>query len=302
MRSTGMALGGAAAAAGFGLLMWCGITTALLQLRPGGATALSLIQGPGLLLGVLLAAGGSVATHRTRPGRERSRLLGLGAILMAAALAVSLHVGLALRAPNAVGVAGVVLLLLAFGAIAAASVVADRTAPRVRPLQAPIQLLFAMATGLGLLYLLMEQRLGAAGDGRLMLTTLLGLGAVLAVCHVIDGRPGAARHRPAPPVIDRCARRGGARACPPCWSPARCSHCCSVPGCRRWCRWPSRRSRCWPRRCSTGRQQSTPPPRGVRSRPPRPEIPEPESRGRSRLEASSRLGIIEWNRLHEWLS
>lgn len=203
MRSTGMALGGAAAAAGFGLLMWCGITTALLQLRPGGATALSLIQGPGLLLGVLLAAGGSVATRRTRPWRERSRLLGLGAILMAAALAVSLHVGLALRAPNAVGVAGVVLLLLAFGAIAAASVVPDRAAPRVRPLQAPIQLLFAMATGLGLLYLLMEQRLGAAGDGRLMLTTLLGLGAVLAVCHVIDGRPGAARHRPV-----RASRRG----------------------------------------------------------------------------------------------
>ena len=202
MRSTGMALGGAVAAAGFGLLMWCGITTALLQLRPGGATALSLVQGPGLVLGVLIAAAGVAAAGRARAWREHSGLLGIGALLVACLLAVSLHGGLALRAPTAVGVLGVLLVLLAFGAIAAESVASNGPQARPRPLQVPIQLLFAMATGLGLLYLLMEQRLGAAGDGRLMLATLLGLGVVLALCHVVDGRPGTVS-RPAPPLRRR---------------------------------------------------------------------------------------------------
>lgn len=203
MRSTGMALGGAVAAAGFGLLMWCGITTALLQLRPGGASALSLVQGPGLVLGLLLAAGGRLAAHRTRAWRGRSGVLATGAALTACVLVGALQFGLALRDPNTVGVVGVLLVLLAFGAIAADSATSGGGDPRARPLQVPIQLLFAMATGLGLLYLLMEQRLGAAGDGRLMLATLLGLGSVLALCHVVDGQTTIARQRPAPSLRQR---------------------------------------------------------------------------------------------------
>ena len=49
-----------------------------------------------------------------------------------------------------------------------------------------------MTTGLSLLYLLMDRLLGAHGDVRLMLATLLGLATVLALCHAIDRQAGAA--------------------------------------------------------------------------------------------------------------
>ncbi|MET0328244.1 MAG: hypothetical protein ABW163_05700 [Luteimonas sp.] len=174
--------------AGLGLLMWSGMTAALLQLKPDGASTLHRLQLLGLMTGVGLTLAGAIARRlagTTLPSSRRSAVL-LGAALAAAALLVTLlATGLRTSAGPALVALGVALLFAGFGAVASiATDFAGADAPPAwrHPLVLPVQLLLAMGTGLALLYLLMDRLFVSGSDARTMLATLTGLGACLALC------------------------------------------------------------------------------------------------------------------------
>lgn len=201
-----------AANTGLGLLMWSGMTTALLQLRPDGASTLHQLQLLGLLAGGLLLSAGLLMQRSARRAAprwpRRVWLLATGTLAIALVLGVLLATGAWMTAGPALVAAGVVLLLAAFATVAAiASGFATPAAPAPwrQPLVLPVQLLFAMATGLALLYLLMDRLFVSGSDGRTMLATLTGLGACLAVCKLVYwravGRPPDAAVRRARCVV-----------------------------------------------------------------------------------------------------
>ena len=175
--------------AGLGLLMWSGMTTALLQLRPEATSTLHQLQLLGLLLGAGLSLAGLLAGRFARPAPlaapRRARVL-MGTTLAIAALSWALLAAEAWTTLGPLLVAlGVLLLLSAFGAVAAtASGFAGPGAPPAwqQPLVLPVHLLLAMSTGLALLYVLMDRLFVSANDGRTMLATLTGLGVCLALC------------------------------------------------------------------------------------------------------------------------
>lgn len=185
-------------AAGLGLLMWSGMTTALLQLRAEAASTLHQLQLIGVALGIALLLCGMLM--RQFPGASRlpiarltrrSRLLvwttlGIGVLLWVLLLTGAwVHLGPALVA------LGVVLLLAAFGSVAAMASDHGRPASPPawqQPLVLPVHLLLAMSTGLALLYLLMDRLFVSGNDGRTMLATLAGLGACAALCKAVYWR------------------------------------------------------------------------------------------------------------------
>jgi len=188
----------ALAGAGYGLMMWCGMTTAVLHLGTSDALPLQQLQVAGLALGAaLVAAALAVGAWRTRAPNAspavslRGYAPAIGAGLVAIALIAVLQPGSGGGRSVVVAVLGILQLLLAFAAVALSPSVSGTAAWRTRPLRLPIRLLFAMTSGLSLLYLLMDRLLGAHSDVRLMLATLLGLASVLALCQAIDGHAGA---------------------------------------------------------------------------------------------------------------
>ena len=82
--------------AGLGLLMWSGMTTALLQLRPEATSTLHQLQLLGLLLGAVCVAAGLLAQRFARPAApaapRRARGLVWISLAMAALLVVLLLV------------------------------------------------------------------------------------------------------------------------------------------------------------------------------------------------------------------
>ncbi|RPD87648.1 hypothetical protein [Luteimonas sp. 100069] len=185
-------------AAGLGLLMWSGMTTALLQLRPPGSAALHQLQLIGMLMGSALLVCGMLVRRfapaprlPTAPPGRRTRLLvwtTLGISVFLCALLIS---GAWMRGGVWLAVLGVVQMLVAFGAVAAmASDHARPPSPPAwqQPLVLPVHLLLAMSTGLALLYLLMDRLLVSGSDGRTMLGTLAGLGICLALFKVVYWR------------------------------------------------------------------------------------------------------------------
>ncbi|WP_159677624.1 hypothetical protein [Luteimonas sp. 9C] len=193
--------------AGLGLLMWSGMTTALLQLRPGTPSTLHQLQLLGLLSGWILVAAGTLAgrADRVPPGVPRAaRRLRLATLAGAALLCVLLALAGSTTpapAPLLVGL-GLLSVLAAFGTVAAmAHGFAGPAAPAPwrQPLVLPVQLLLAMSTGLALLYVLMDRLFVSGPDSRTMLATLTGLGVCLALCKGLYWRavdrmphPGAA--------------------------------------------------------------------------------------------------------------
>ncbi|MDR6991735.1 hypothetical protein [Luteimonas sp. 3794] len=181
--------------AGLGLLMWSGMTTALLQLRPGPPSTLHQLQLLGLLLGVALVAAGSLArrfdSQLASPGTRRTRMLRLMTLVIAALLLGLLLAGVwATRGALLAGL-GLLLSLAAFTTVAATAAgysAPEAPAPWRHPLVLPVHLLFAMSTGLALLYALMDRLFVSANDGRTMLATLTGLGACLALCKALYWR------------------------------------------------------------------------------------------------------------------
>ncbi|NYZ62174.1 hypothetical protein [Luteimonas deserti] len=201
MRSMGARLHGPTWASGFGLLMWCGMTTALLNLRPAGTALVQHVQALGLTVGLALATLGWVLARRSpvdplrqtagRPMRPVGRAAAGGAMLSGLALLTLLAGAAQGRNAGLLVALALVLLVLAFAAMA---LVAGREATALsRPLRLPIGVLFSMSLGLALLYLGMDRLLAAGHDGRLMLATLFGLGVALAACQALDwhGVPSA---------------------------------------------------------------------------------------------------------------
>ena len=178
------------ARAGLGLLMWSGVTAALLQLRPDAASTMLQLQLAGVLLGgALLLAG--MALQRFAPATASVSPHGRGArLLVWSTLGIAALLGLGLTATSArsaplLATTGLALLLAAFAAVAALA--SARTRPPApaawqQPLVLPVHLLLAMSTGLALLYLLMDRLFLPGNDGRIMLATLAGLGACIGLC------------------------------------------------------------------------------------------------------------------------
>lgn len=191
---------------GLGLLMWSGMTTAVLHLRPGGLSTLQTLQRAGLLTGIGLLVLGSLASWRLAGGASRtSRPMWIAtsaSCLIAAALWLILGTDVRTAMPMLPVASGVLLVLAAFGAVTvAAAAHGTGNAPTAwrHPLVLPVHLLLAMTAGLALLYVLMDRLFVSPADGRTMLATLAGLGACLALCKGVYwraiGGQGAWRRR-----------------------------------------------------------------------------------------------------------
>lgn len=198
MRQLPMIVAWPLSAAGLGLLMWSGMTTALLQREPGGAAALHALQLVGVLLGAALHASGMALQRfpRTaaRPRLQASRLarmLAWASLGIAVALGGVWLTGAWPRRDLVLAALGVALLGTAFAAVAvSAGAYARSPAPPAwtQPLVVPVHLLFAMSTGLALMYLLMDRLFVSGSDSRTMLATLTGLGICVALCKALYWR------------------------------------------------------------------------------------------------------------------
>lgn len=198
------------ARAGLGLLMWSGVTAALLQLRADAASTLLQLQLAGVLLGGALVLAGMAmprfapATAPMPPTGRGARLLVWSTLGIAALLGLGLTATWARSAPMMLAMTGLALLLGAFAAVAAlASAYMRPSSPAAwqQPLVLPVHLLLAMSTGLAVLYLLMDRLLLPGNDGRIMLATLAGLGVCIGLCkglywRALDGRATGGADRP----------------------------------------------------------------------------------------------------------
>lgn len=186
-------------ATGLGLLTWLGISIALLSLRGQLLPALEGVHLAGLALGLLLSSIGLLSsmaqvTRPQRSWRELTRwrtswlsregvlaMLGVWPALMIGALLLWTPAGPTRAALLAC--LGLVLALLALATLAAAMMVhaSQRQVREWRhPLVVPVALLSALATGLGLQFVLMTALLGGQGPA-MMAVTLAVLGLLLAL-------------------------------------------------------------------------------------------------------------------------
>lgn len=205
-------------ATGFGLLLWLGVSVALLP-HGTGMAALRAPQMWALIMGLaLLAAAAACAVaargargllHADTPWQRRRNLLVAIAVLLAVATGVLLIPGVGGSARGlALGFAGMSLAAASLGAVAAAAVAEVSPAPRAElpPLAVPSRLLSAMLTGLALMFALLSGLLSASGGGPRMLTILLLLGVLASLVLWLDARQAGAsrdRSRPAwlPPLL-----------------------------------------------------------------------------------------------------
>jgi|GEM_PF-889572 len=183
-------------AAGFGLLLWLGISVALVS-HGSNMAALRAPQLWALILALaLLAVAAAVAFSGARsnggvrtwlraatPWQARRNAMAAVAVVLACAIGglVSWTAPGATRA-LLLGLAGMLLSATSLGAVAAnamahASVPGD--AERQHPLIVPIQVLSTMQTGLALMFALMASLLAIGHDGGRM------LGIVLVLCLLV---------------------------------------------------------------------------------------------------------------------
>lgn len=192
--------------AGFGLLFWVG---ASLLLLPGGDAMLSLrsLQLWALALGAVLAVAGLLSSlgHLGKPLRawramsqwrtswlSREGVLALVTLLLAAATgALMLLAGPSAPPAAALVVCGVLLALLSLATVACTAMIYASLPPIPawrHPLVLPVYVLFALVSGLALLFVLMAMTLAVAHEAREMLALLTALGAVLAIAKLVYWR------------------------------------------------------------------------------------------------------------------
>jgi sulfite dehydrogenase (quinone) subunit SoeC len=185
--------------AGFGLLLWLGLSIALLHANAAAMQGLYPLQMWSLLLGLALAVAGLVSSlgHLGKPGRAwralsqwRTSWLSREGVLALATMLPALAIGALLLfvAPGPdramlLGMAGLVLALLALATVACTAMIYASLPPIPawrHPLVLPVYLLFAMLAGLALLFLLMALLQPGGADARMMLGSLAVLGVLVA--------------------------------------------------------------------------------------------------------------------------
>jgi DMSO reductase anchor subunit len=202
--------------AGYGLLAWLGAWIALSVLRGQALPAHTGVQLAALLLGLLLSTAGLLASlgHLGKPLRSwrafsqwRTSWLSREGVMAIATLLPALTVGALLwrgmsgpaTAPL-LAVSGIVLALCALATVACTAMIYASLKPIPawrHPLVLPVYLLFALLTGLALLFALMLAMPGHRGPGAM----LLALAIVAALLVVLkwrywrdidrDGLPGS---------------------------------------------------------------------------------------------------------------
>ncbi len=199
--------------AGFGLLLWLGISIALLHPNVEVMRSMQSLQLWALGTGTVLAAGGLLASlaHLGKPQRawralsqwrtswlSREGVLALTTFVPAIALGVLLlAVAPGANRAIALGASGLLLAGLALATVASTAMIYASLPPIPawrHPLVLPVYLLFAMLTGLALLFTLMALLLPVSADARGMLVILLVLALLLVAAkwlywHAIDREP-----------------------------------------------------------------------------------------------------------------
>jgi DMSO reductase anchor subunit len=183
--------------AGYGLLAWLGVSLALLSTRGPMAASLQGVQLAGLALGLALSTLGLLCSlaHLGQPQRawralsqwrtswlSREGVMALLVPLPALAIAaLLLWVPAGASRAALLACLGVLLALLTLATVACTAMIYASLKPIPawrHPLVVPVYLLFALATGLALMFALMTAMLGGAGPAP-MLATLVVLGGLL---------------------------------------------------------------------------------------------------------------------------
>ena len=198
------ALSAALSEAGFGLLLWLGLSVALVshsvQMPALRAMQLCAVLLALVLLGVAAAAAFAAARalapraspRAATPWQARRNVLALVAVALAGLVGALL----AWVPPGAtraalLGTGGLVLAMAALGTIACGGLAqAQATAGRSRQFALPIRLLSAMQGGLALTFALMAGLFGVGREGSGMFAILAVLGALLALACLLDWREG----------------------------------------------------------------------------------------------------------------
>lgn len=185
--------------AGFGLLLWLGVSIALLHGNNEVMRAMQPLQLWALGLGALLAVAGLLSSlaHLGQPQRawralsqwrtswlSREGVLAIASFVPVAAIGVLL---LLLPEPGpgraiALGASGLLLAALALATVACTAMIYASLPPIPawrHPLVVPVYLLFAMLSGLALLFALMSALLPVDADAGGMLAILLFLALLL---------------------------------------------------------------------------------------------------------------------------
>jgi sulfite dehydrogenase (quinone) subunit SoeC len=161
--------------AGYGLLAWVGLSTALLALRGALEPGLSWLQLSGLALGILLSTAGLASSlfHLGQPQRAwralsqwRSSWLSREGVmaLVTPAPALAMAALLLWAEPGAarqggLAIAGLLLCVLALGTVACTAMIYASLKPIPawrHPLVVPVYLVFALLTGFGLMLVLVS--------------------------------------------------------------------------------------------------------------------------------------------------
>lgn len=184
--SSWAALSATLASAGLGLLLWLGISIALLQGSGTELVPLRSMQRTGLLLAcaLTLAAVYSLRSAAPTASGMRCRQTAIVALVLALASAVALTVLLMRRLPDA-GWVSIAAALLSLGAIATVLALGMLTAATGRPewrqqLVAPACLAYALLAGAALLFALIaikwpgQQMLSAPALSMVMLLVVMG--------------------------------------------------------------------------------------------------------------------------------
>ena len=198
-------------AAGFGLLLWLGVSVALAP--PGaGMAALRAPQMWALILALALLATAAALALAGRNGprtparlfraptgwHRRRNLLVLITVVLAMATGILLTPGVGRSVQGlGLGFAGMSLAAASLGAIAAGAV-ADALPPppsTLPPLAVPARLLAGLVTGLALMFALLSGLLAVGQGGSRMLTILTLLGVLAAVTLWLDGRHAVGKGR-----------------------------------------------------------------------------------------------------------
>lgn len=202
--------------AGYGLLAWLGAWIALSILRGQASPALTGVQLAALLLGLLLSTAGLLASlgHLGKPLRAwrafsqwRTSWLSREGVMAIATLVPALVVGALLvwAAPGPataplLAISGVVLALCALATVACTAMIYASLKPIPawrHPLVLPVYLLFALLTGLALLFALMLAMPGHRGPDAMLLMLAIVAALLVALKWLYwyqtdrDGLPGS---------------------------------------------------------------------------------------------------------------
>ncbi|WP_149195835.1 dimethyl sulfoxide reductase anchor subunit family protein [Luteimonas suaedae] len=202
--------------AGYGLLAWLGLSVLLLHARADVMPMLEALHWWSLLLGLVLSTVGLLSSlaHLGKPQRawralsqwrtswlSREGMLAMATVVPALALAaLLLWVEPGPERALALGLCGLLLATLSLATVACTAMIYASLPPIPawhHPLVVPVYLLFALLTGLALLFWLMALLLPAGTAATAMTATLTALGALLLASkwlywRAIDRQPSPA--------------------------------------------------------------------------------------------------------------